>query len=85
MNLTWRTQKIGNGEKGQKFVGIENVWLFRELLEKYSIKPPKWGQRPKLTLEVTWPLCQNYIKSSQGPSQLPKGLSWPKIQNKGFK
>ena len=34
--------------------------------ERYSVRPPTWGQRPKLTSEVTWPLCQNDIKSSLG-------------------
>ena len=55
------------------------VW---ELFERYSIRPPTWGQRPNLTLEVAWPLSQNGFKSIIGviPSAYPK----PKIQKKSF-
>ena len=43
----------------QKFMGIAYLWMVWELFERYSIKPPTWGQRPKLISEVTWTLCQN--------------------------
>ena len=54
------------GHERLKLVGIKNLWMFRELIEKCSIRPTKRGQKPKLTSEVTWPLCQNDIKSSLG-------------------
>ena len=40
------------GHKRLKLVGIKNLWMFRELIEKSSIRPTKRGQTPKLTLEV---------------------------------
>ena len=63
-NLT--QPKTRTGHKRLKLVGIKNLWMVRELIEKSSIRPTKRGQRPKLTLEVTCPLCQNDIKSSLG-------------------
>jgi len=41
------------GHKRLKLVGIKNLWMVRELIEKSSIRPTKRGQRPKLTSEVT--------------------------------
>ena len=63
------------------FFSDKMVW---ELFERYSIRPPTWGQRPKLTSEVTWLLCQNDIKSRGHPKHL-KVYPRPKIQKKSFK
>ena len=54
------------GPKRLKLVGIKHLWMVRVLFEKSSIRPTKRGQRPKLTLEVRWSLCQNDIKSIPG-------------------
>ena len=57
---------------------MENLMLF----EKYSIRPTKRGQRPKLTLEVRWPKLIS--DQFQGPSPVPRGPSMAKDSEKMF-
>ena len=68
--------------RGHMITLLQKVW---ELFERYSIRPPTWGQWPKLTLEVTWhmtALSKWYqIKSRDHPKYL-KAYPMPKIQKK---
>ena len=50
------------GHKRLKLVGIKNLWMVRELIEKSLIRPTKIGQRLKLTSEVSSKRCRNYFK-----------------------
>ena len=67
---TWRTQKTGNGKKGQKLIGVKKLWKVRELFEKYSSRP--WdGMAPRLDLISFW-------QSGHVTSEVNFGL-WPHV------